>query len=879
MKKSGTENTQDNTCQYRIFQKSRGAALITIIIAIVVISAIGAAILSLSAVGTFNPILGNSADRAYYLAESGYRYAALKFQQGGESMLDDLNSEKTFEVDNNQKFSLEFRPHKLEVTGGSDSDTLNTAVPFGYAPHFETGNITGHLKIGDTPAQEFSSVTIPDEEEGVSVNFERAGSEEWNASTGDQARFSIVFNNESSVSEEGGDLQVQSDTGTIEFFPKYNGRFAAEGKIYQYRSRDAEYSQLLGITRVDDDWEELSLEDGDEIILNDFLTVISTGRYGQGFFGANRRLTYYIPFLMTAAGSDFLDTFDNMNHWIEDDGDTAEGGYRIDDDVDGDSALAVDGTTPKFLPDPLTRTSLIEFDWDPERNVDLEDAWSSDGGCLSYDAQVKILVDDEPVYMDGISFRLDEEGSYYGLSLLYTDDSTDGIPNGTVPEYGQPMIVLWENDVSGWPSRTWVAYHALPAYNYLTNNVFFRDNMEDRKKTEDQWNTIADEEEDEWTRTSHYFHSGNHSWMSPEGPVSPNTTTTLQSESFDLRDASEPTLTFWHDCEMEGRSRARVEISENGEDWQELARYQNDDTNGWDQEEFDLSDYAGSSDVWIRFNLRTSNNPDQQAYDWYVDDVYVAEEGVDWPTLMVSVKEAESISFDNGSNSINNGDTVYQEDASGVTASAIVYTDPVIAQGTWSGGTAQGDILLRDISGSFQTGEDLLVNGEVCANLTSLNNKQNYIRAYIGDQQEHGTAGTDPLDRQRLANPRGEVNWPPRDVDDTYADNDYFTLVQWDELNYDEHGTTIAQLGDGNEEDAVIRSNSPIVTTPPEDDGFDQTRPELGLHTWGWGSSDGEPEFDVDHPDIYFDDFAVRLDDAVMSGGFAPAIQESSAGD
>ncbi|MFO7930577.1 MAG: hypothetical protein R6U97_04145 [Desulfosalsimonas sp.] len=152
--------------------------------------------------------------------------------------------------------------------------------------------------------------------------------------------------------------------------------------------------------------------------------------------------------------------------------------------------------------------------------------------------------------------------------------------------------------------------------------------------------------------------------------------------------------------------------------------------------------------------------------------------------------------------------------------------------------------------------------------MDSVNGKQNYIRAYIGDQQVHGDPGH-PLDRERLANPRGEVNWPPRDADDTHSGNDHYTLVQWNEYRTG----SVTRLGTGNEENAVIRTNT--LTTP--DANFPETRPELGLHTWGWGSSGGEPDAG-EIPDIYFDDFAVRLDAPFMSGGFAPAIQESAAG-
>ena len=133
--------------------------------------------------------------------------------------------------------------------------------------------------------------------------------------------------------------------------------------------------------------------------------------------------------------------------------------------------------------------------------------------------------------------------------------------------------------------------------------------------------------------------------------------------------------------------------------------------------------------------------------------------------------------------------------------------------------------------------------------------KVNDIRAYIADVNPHGSPGTDPLDNNRKAHPRDQVNWPPDDVDDTSAANDTFTLIQWDP-NLD---ASVDRIGTGNELNAVIRSNS---LTTPSSGAFTQS--ELALHTFGSSSAD-----------VFFDDFAVRLENS--SGGemgFLPPVQQ-----
>ena len=114
------------------------------------------------------------------------------------------------------------------------------------------------------------------------------------------------------------------------------------------------------------------------------------------------------------------------------------------------------------------------------------------------------------------------------------------------------------------------------------------------------------------------------------------------------------------------------------------------------------------------------------------------------------------------------------------------------------------------------------------------------------------------MDFEKHGNPRGEVNWPPDDVDDTVARNDYFTLVQWDIPAMDIDGATGETLfGQGKELDAIIRLNA---LTSPTSGTF--TDSELALHTFGFNSTS-----------TYFDDFALQTK-VFSSGGFLPAIQE-----
>ena len=137
--------------------------------------------------------------------------------------------------------------------------------------------------------------------------------------------------------------------------------------------------------------------------------------------------------------------------------------------------------------------------------------------------------------------------------------------------------------------------------------------------------------------------------------------------------------------------------------------------------------------------------------------------------------------------------------------------------------------------------------------------RDNYIKVFYGEKDTYGTPNAMPLDYEKHGYLRGaEVRWSPDDVDDTAADNDYYTLVQWDTPNTalnSAFGESI--FGQGKELDAVVRLNA---LTSPASGTFSAS--EIGLHTFG-----------VNSTSIYFDDFALQSQ-IVSTGQFLSPIQE-----
>jgi hypothetical protein len=412
------------------------------------------------------------------------------------------------------------------------------------------------------------------------------------------------------------------------------------------------------------------------------------------------------------------------------------------------------------------------------------------------------------------------------------------------------LIVLWQKAGPNDSDSNWLAYK------YMTGPDIGFDDMEGG-------GTLNWTAEPPWAVTAEDFHSGTKCWTDSPGNYEEDVRSTLTFGPLDLSGLSSAILTFWHKYELQlDDDYGYVQISNDGSNWSELAVYTGFQSEWpeWIKECIQISDsnYL-TTNVSIRFQMYTQK---LEEYDgWYIDDVAISKEfPLNEATLLVKVKESASISFDIGGPSpIEDGDIIV-----GVTSSAsgTVNGTPIVASGSWSGNDAVGTILLKNVLGNFLNGEQLKVNG---GNVTmkvsdTVLSRANYIRAYYGDINGYGTPNNDPFDNEKHGNPRdpANVNWPPDEVEDWSADNDYFTLIQWDGLNT-AIVSSVASIESLDEPDAIIRSTEPVLFTPFSGI-FDRT--ELGLHTFGHGSLN-----------VYFDDFALQTK-VISISGFLPAIQE-----
>ncbi|MCD4678734.1 MAG: hypothetical protein K8S18_22530 [Desulfobacula sp.] len=742
----------------KVVHDEKGSILIAVIVTMVVVSVLGAGLLSITGTSVFNQTGSNSTSNAFHLAEAGYRYVRPHIQTIGDF------HNKTFTLAGGNYFTITLKTYDFDITGVSGSE-IQTLIPHGSVP-FPDISVSGTIAVGSTPYTYSSIDVIAD-----AVNFTISSGGPLPLSG--KVKLAALKNGTSTITENS--TISFKDSNPLNLFPAHNGNFTIGSEQYSYRSRTE--NTLIGITAAVGNWPgNFILNDNDPVILDSFIELESTGNYGSAPLASKRLLTYHIA-LNGGTQDELIDYFDDKDDWSPNTGEGSTGEGTFDTgDIDGDSALIITSATTVI---GSLVTSSIDYLWQ-DTDLDLNDVWSSAGNYLSYNAQVKIKVGDpdpstyEPVYQNmadnyfylaGISFRKRDNGDSYGLSYYRAEpDNRDGIPDYLNPfgtgagNGGQAMVLLWERIGTYGATWRWLAYANLSDVNVMREpQPIFEDDFETDLSN---WIQSVPDTFNFETITSHEGDPTQTITDSPGGRYLRNNNYIITSNAINVSGMSSLSLSFWHKYNTERRwDICRVQIRADGGSWQTLATYDGVH-NSWEQVSFTLDSLLPANSVQILFSLLTDGSV--QRNGWNIDDVKLETLVPKWMTLMLHLEE-------------------------------------------------------KDISGT----------------------KTNEIKAYVSDETLRGAANDDPQDNNRLNNPRGDVNWPPYDVNDTNSGNDNFTLIKWDGIN-----TGITLTGTGKEQESIIQVDS---LTSPDTGTFDM--PEIGLHSWGWN-------YNV----TYFDDFAVKTD-------------------
>ncbi|NLX30815.1 MAG: prepilin-type N-terminal cleavage/methylation domain-containing protein [Deltaproteobacteria bacterium] len=818
----------------------RGAILLTLIAVMVVFSALSAVMITMFGSTSLGQAMGSNVMRAYYLAESGFRYAASTYINAADEttrenlMLAMHNQEYTL-ADNEGKFRILVYPYYARLTELSNGDELTAKVSGGFP-----------VPEGDFVSDSWVKVQRPDgvvtynqisqvsPQEPNTLRFCRsnaAGSPLWDTGYETGSLITPVclpdrnVNNRKLIINQDGryDLAYKEGTGALAF-PERNGVFSVrfEGeptpRMLSYRHRNRDTRRFEGIS----DTGGRSLPNGpmvepgssapykNFIELAKFVRLESTGILGAGAAEVSRKITYEIPLgYMTAAApkTEMKEQFgSSLANWFT----GSEISHIGTQAIEGGALRVTSPQTTNVSPTSsclLFRENQIALNWEKAfsssgAQENFETEWKRAGRYLSYDVQAKLKLDStNQTYAGGLSFRLDEAGNSLGLTILssvpgfYTTDGCDkdGIPNGmttvtAIIQYN-PYLVLWMKEAA----RTEKSVVIVPSPHLDPASA----DLNDPPPTGTGTNAILIGPCSFW-ETGNRVQFTNVEGSLPQG-ISSSVDYFIRVVTYDNKK-----YLYLFDTYKQAMGLAATR-------WEGLRDMKTDGSG--------TSNMVAQDPLWtelLRKNLNASP---------YSSDVYriLKTEGNqyihfrEWTTLMVRIIEAPSVSFINGGGAgleIVSGNVVYQtqEDTAGgtVTAIALVRSDPVYwnrfdqqpTEWNWEAGTAAGVLMLEILKDgetirpyTFASGKKIFVGNPpsgtwvatagipstVTDEGVTMRNRDNWIQVFVGDKDGPANPNDNPLDINRGLSPRDQIFWSPDRVGYpgiTTTSNDRFSLVK-----------------------------------------------------------------------------------------------------
>ena len=827
-------------------QGQRGAILVTLIAAMVVFAALGAVMIGMFGTSALSQVAGNNTLKAYYLAESGFRYAASRYiavDMGSEAANDTARDTlmgtelhgHTFSLGSDGSFQLDIYPYYYKSTQEPVGNELTAAVSGGIpipGSDFNWGSWVKVVQPNGTPTyNRISGVSIL---APTTVRFYLISTSgtilNWGESYGVGSLITPVcipdrdVNGRRLISNADGSVDLAFKAGTgARAFPEKNGIFTVwfEGettaRILAYRQRDIATSRFRGISDPNGGslptgamWDPTTTAPYAKYIEQTrYARIESTGTFGTGASAVSRKVTYYAPIgyakLQPEPKKGLQDNMSSLTNWQASDHigriGTFTAGTSYGSTMRVSTTQAVNtlpgGSCLKFREFQVgINSSVARLSTGEILHTAVQQEWLRAGNYLGYDLEMKTfytLINPMAKHALGLTFRLDESGNALGFTYArgipgfdqYGCDN-DGIPFGFLA------------NIPGYTNYTPVLLFWMKLYAKQETDLYV-----DLSPHSVAPVTINDPPP--VGRGTYAIHSYNpeYFWTTGERVRFTNTGGALPPGIIPGRD--------YYIRKVVYNSNTYLYLFVN-----ETAALNFDPL--WPGL-VDITDYGTGTTTIIAqdptftklaHQVLTSGNE-------YLGLIASLSYLKSWATFMARVIEAPSVSFVSGGGSagreILSGETVYQtsNNLPGGTVTAVyrvmrspVYRAAKSGNRLWSSGSEQGVLLLERISGNalsnpstapFTAGSNIFVGehpggtdaGTVGVGGVSdvvFRQRDNWLMFSVGDPTGKDPADINPFNNYRGPVLRNSILWPPDNPEETVINTDAFTLLRFsDYLN------------------------------------------------------------------------------------------------
>ncbi|SDB34206.1 hypothetical protein SAMN05660653_01646 [Desulfonatronum thiosulfatophilum] len=442
-------HSQGKYCRMRV-SRSAGSILIGAIVAMVVMGVLGAGMVSMLGTSAISEVRANYGERAYHLAESGFRFAASSLPHVNDPLVD-LNN--IYNVPSGGTFTLqltnisEVAGYDEEATVISDQ-TINPAEENGQAFLQLMGAPKLPPKYGAFRYegswyryQGFRTVEgIPTITKVMPVYTKRVVSVETPIDDGGN----LPLKEGPSIAASNGSFTYNDGTVKHYQYVKY-----ANGVMEGITSADgslpitfAENAKVIVPSNF-----PLSTATGGVITLSPILQIQSTGQYPEsGFLAARRTVTYTWPGGLpnvASSGGEFgpgdeqnlFELEDMQGSLVKDERFHVTPGKFQQEAVSHEQVGFPNEQNQPGIKIKLQNTDrvLVNINWWEIDGFSVNDAYQHQSRTLSYDLQIKIGVGgNHPQFktlLTGVTVRVDsndmETASYYGMSIFYYESNFD----------------------------------------------------------------------------------------------------------------------------------------------------------------------------------------------------------------------------------------------------------------------------------------------------------------------------------------------------------------------------------------------------------------------------------------------------------------------